>query len=266
MWWSQYFSVHFYSGDWQCMARLNPACSQGHVSDAGASLLIFLSALVSSAWCGSCSFTHEEILLNYWLLCCMMSSERKHGRDWQAHFLLLVTCKNLLTLVAHAAHSVVYWPTDLDDDSLVFKPSWREERLMESHFSITFQWSKASTEVNLPWRKVGWERGVAIWNVSARLRDAREKSRASMMGSLWPGQHQFRWWLWSLPASFLLQPLSILLRSRCTKDWARGGMTPAQNCCPELKWVMHPQKCQMHLSKIFNMTMLGERTWKRLTW
>lgn len=118
------------------MARLNPACSQGHVSDAGASLLIFLSALVSSAWCGSCSFTHEEILLNYWLLCCMMSSERKHGRDWQAHFLLLVTCKNLLTLVAHAAHSVVYWPTDLDDDSLVFKPSWREERLMESHFSM----------------------------------------------------------------------------------------------------------------------------------
>lgn len=118
------------------MARLNPACSQGHVSDAGASLLIFLSALVSSAWCGSCSFTHEEVLLNYWLLCCMMSSERKHGRDWQAHFLLLVTCKNLLTLVAHAAHSAVYWPTDLDDDSLVFKPSWREERLMESHFSM----------------------------------------------------------------------------------------------------------------------------------
>ena len=161
-----------------------------------------------------------------------------------------------------AAHSFVYWRTDLDDDSLVLS----HPGVRSAWWSLTFQWSKASTEVNLPWRKVGWERGVAIWNVSARLRDAREKSWASMMGSLWPGQHHFRWWLWSLPASFLLQPLSTLLRSRCTKDWARGGMTPAQNCCPELKWVMHPQKCQMHLSKIFNMTMLGERTWKRLTW
>ena len=119
------------------MARLNPGFikAPGSWGDPGAGLLIFLSALVSSCWVGSFGFKPREIRVNslsayYWLLCCMMLSEQKHGRDWETHFLPLITVRNLLMCLGHAAHSVTFWPQGLH-----FQPSWREERLLESHFS-----------------------------------------------------------------------------------------------------------------------------------
>ena len=121
--------------DRESFQRLNPAHYPTSWAGFGVAFMLFMSALLSSAWEGSRDLTAEQRFLNaglcyHILLLNRMRAAQTHGSSWSSHFIPQMTCRNVAHCCILAMQLAIWLPPKSSCEPRNFA-----EKIAEHHFS-----------------------------------------------------------------------------------------------------------------------------------